>query len=132
MTLSDDLPREYHERVLEEWRSASSIEVTAPRHLYGQAVVLNDIADERARQLRKWGPQSHPDGTDPKYADLANLHRSACDAEARTPAGSSWRSILREETYESFAETDRAALRKELVQAAAVAVAWIEDLDKRG
>jgi len=42
-----------------------------------------------------------------------------------------WCSILTEEFAEAMAETDRAKLRAELVQVAAAAVAWIEDLDSR-
>lgn len=132
MTLSDDLPRDYHERALEEKRG-SPVLVTAPRHLYGQAVVLQDIADERDRQLIKWGPQSHPDGTEDtaNARELRDMYRAHCDRMAKNPATDSWLNILREETYEAFAEVGAASLRKELVQAAAVAVAWIEDIDSR-
>jgi hypothetical protein len=37
-----------------------------------------------------------------------------------------------EEVFEAFAESSPDALRKELTQVAAVAVAWIEDIDSRG
>jgi len=43
-----------------------------------------------------------------------------------------WRDILYEEVLEAYVETDWSALRAELVQVAAVAVAWIEHLDRRG
>lgn len=42
-----------------------------------------------------------------------------------------WLHILREEVAEAFAETDPVALRGELVQVAAVAVAWAEAIDRR-
>lgn len=122
MTLSDDLPRDYHERALEELRTG-----------FGRQVVLADISTERDRQLLKWGPQTHPDGTEDtaNSRELRDMWRRHCDAMARQ-GRVTWLDILREETYEAFAETDPAALRKELVQAAAVAVAWIEDIDSRG
>ncbi|GAA2159263.1 hypothetical protein [Glycomyces lechevalierae] len=103
------------------------------------ATVLDEIAAERARQDAQWGEQNHPDGTGPKvvlaggnawmeeHAEHARREcQTAADAEAVT-----WRHILREEVYEAFAEFDPAALRAELVQVAAVAVAWIEAIDRR-
>lgn len=130
MTMNDDLPREYHERDLEEYRSA--VNVTAPAHLFGQARVLQDIAEERLRQVEKWGPQSHPDGTSPDFAAERDDYRAYCDKMADlSPETDTWLNILREETFEAFAETDWPALRKELIQSAAVAVAWVEDGDAR-
>ena len=73
--------------------------------------VLADIADERARQDEKWGDQSgHP------YL--------------------LWNAILGEEVGEVsrvlLEDLDAKRLRAELVQVAAVAVAWVETIDKRG
>lgn len=42
-----------------------------------------------------------------------------------------WRHIFLEEAFEALAETDPAKLREELIQALAVGVAWIEDIDSR-
>jgi hypothetical protein len=42
-----------------------------------------------------------------------------------------WVDILEEEVAEAAAESDPAKLRAELVQVAAVAVAWIEAIDRR-
>jgi len=93
--------------------------------------VLQNIDHERNRQDEKWGPQRNkPDGTSPDYADRRDFYRQRCDDRAAAGEGS-WLDILLEEVYEAAAETDRAALRKELVQVAAVAVVWIEDLDSR-
>lgn len=92
--------------------------------------VLADIAAERARQLAKWGEQNHPDGTGrPGDDDMANLDRAKCKANG--PDEDNWRDILQEEVSEAFAETHPLALRAELVQVAAVAVAWIETIDRR-
>ena len=41
-----------------------------------------------------------------------------------------WLHILREEVFEAFAEDDPAKLRAELIQVAAVAVQWVEAIDR--
>lgn len=92
---------------------------------------LRDVAAERARQDIKWGEQNHPDGTglggDAERRDVAI---ELCDRRHRAGVGT-WRDILDEETAEAYTESDPAALRAELVQVAAVAVAWIESIDRR-
>jgi hypothetical protein len=89
------------------------------------------IADERVRQDAKFGElRDYEDGTGgPGSAEAAELLRAVC--KAGDTDGDTWAKILAEEVAEAFAETDPAALRKELVQVAAVAVAWIEGLDRR-
>jgi NTP pyrophosphatase (non-canonical NTP hydrolase) len=70
--------------------------------------ILTDITDERDRQDAKWGVQEHHPAT--------------------------WQLILVEEvgeTAEALLDDDRERYRKELVQVAAVAIAAIEDLDRR-
>lgn len=76
--------------------------------------VLQNVTDERIRQINKWGPQYHDDST--------------------------WMLILSEEVGEVAksiidrihnGSADIAETRKELVQVAAVAVAWLECLDKK-
>jgi hypothetical protein len=42
-----------------------------------------------------------------------------------------WRDILLEEVYEAFAETDSDRLREELIQVAAVALSWVDAIDRR-
>jgi NTP pyrophosphatase (non-canonical NTP hydrolase) len=74
---------------------------------------LGDVSNERARQDAKWGEQNHDDGT--------------------------WGLILGEEFGETceaalavaFGNADPNRVREELVQVAAVAVAWIECIDRR-
>lgn len=100
--------------------------------------VLSDVAAERARQDEKWGEQNHPDGTGPqvahgflgRMAEHAEHARDACQAAAAV-GECTWRHILLEEVYEGLAEADPARLRAELVQVAAVAVQWIEAIDRR-
>lgn len=92
--------------------------------------VLSEIADERARQDAKWGEQNHPDGTGPAFRTFAESGRDRCQ-QAAADGELTWRDILREETGEAYAEQDAGALRTELIQVAAVAVAWIEAIDRR-
>lgn len=96
--------------------------------------VVCDVLNERQRQDAKWGEQNHPDGTgDDGWAgvgEIANCARNACD-HAFATGGGTWRHIAMEEVAEAFAESDPAKLRVELVQAAAVLVAWVEAIDRR-
>lgn len=97
--------------------------------------VASEVLDERARQDAKWGEQNHADGTG-RYGGItaeaqAQMARRACDIAFKEGTGS-WRHILLEEVYEALAETDPQQLRTELIQVAAVAVAWVEAIDRRG
>jgi malonyl CoA-acyl carrier protein transacylase len=95
------------------------------------AEVLSEVMQERARQDAKWGEQNHPDGTGGQFFKyVAKITREACDAQSAS-GQITWRHILDEEAAEVCAETDPAKLREELVQVAAVAVAWIEAIDRR-
>ena len=92
--------------------------------------VLADIAAERAAQDARWGIQEFPDGTGPERVGMAETARAAV-AAANRAGRLTWREILEEEAAEAYAESDRHRLRAELVQTAAVAVKWIEALDRR-
>lgn len=111
--------------------------------------VLEEVSQERGRQDAKWGEQNHPNGTGDQVALLhgwtlpkqlglvpvtmgafAYTARSVTDAAAE--AGTvTFADILLEEVAEAFAEEDPAKLREELIQVAAVAVAWIETIDRK-
>lgn len=99
-------------------------------------IVLDHIARERERQIEKWGEQHHADGTGSRgYEVAAHQYKRSNDLIAAGDMIGSperWDFILLEEVYEALSETDRLKLRTELVQVAAVATAWIEDLDSRG
>lgn len=94
--------------------------------------VLREVLTERARQDAKWGEQNHPDGTGYAYLrDRSDIARRECDSEFAAGNGS-WRLILREEYREALAAApDSPELREELIQVAAVAVAWVEAIDRR-
>lgn len=71
--------------------------------------ILAQITEERERQDNKWGEQNHSDGD--------------------------WSLIFNEEYGEAAKarlEEDYRQFRKELVESAAVLVAWIEAIDRRG
>ncbi|MER8158131.1 hypothetical protein [Streptomyces sp. NPDC094472] len=116
--------------------------------------VLDEIHAERCRQNEKWGEQNHPD-VDPRdipyvthsyYASRADIWRQVNEERTKPsrslgrctghPEGphthTAWDGILLEEVYEALAEEDPARLRAEMVQVAAVAVAWVEAIDRRG
>ncbi|MGW4826683.1 hypothetical protein ACWEOG_03805 [Amycolatopsis japonica] len=101
--------------------------------------VLIEVAAERGRQDAKFGRQDHADGTGPDEAnqvrfcvttgEAADFARWRTDLAARHD-GPTFADLLTEETFEALAEADSAALRAELVQVAAVAVCWIEAIDR--
>jgi hypothetical protein len=100
------------------------------------ARALGDVRAERDRQEARWSTQRgiHPDGTGQGPADdrAAFVAQAIVEAAARRGQGHvTWRMILEEEVAEACAEVDPAKLRAELIQVAAVAVAWVEDLDHR-
>lgn len=112
--------------------------------------IMKEISLERDAQDEKWGEQSHPDGTGednlellvPYYETAFNGELAVVSAtqlreemRARTELAFSqdsgtYEMILTEEWAEVLAESDPYKLRKELIQLAAVAVAWIQKLDR--
>jgi hypothetical protein len=102
------------------------------------ADVLYEVREEREEQDLKWGQQNHPDivtDTTPgnkrrHYAKLAQRWKQE-NATRASDGCLAWDGILFEEVYEALAEADPAKLRAELVQVAAVAVAWVEAIDRR-
>jgi hypothetical protein len=94
-------------------------------------LICEEVQHERRRQDKKWGQQNHPDGTGGAGREaLAEFAKQDCqDAFARGEG--SWRLILREEIAEAMAEDDPVKLRAELIQSAAVIVAWVQCIDRR-
>lgn len=102
--------------------------VTKPSARY---FVSAEVLAERGRQDDKWGEQSHPDNTSVEdYGPIADKMRDDCEWAFAHGAGS-WTAILLEEVGEALAEEDPEKLRTELLQVAAVCVAWVEDIDRR-
>lgn len=96
-----------------------------------QATIMADIFDERDRQDAKWGTQNHPDGTGTLYQIRQSVAARAVCNEAASRGQVTWNVILNEEVKEAFAESDPVKLRTELIQVAAVAMSWIEAIDRR-
>lgn len=102
--------------------------------------ILAEVNLERLAQDKRWGEQNHPDGTGRRIQvtndansaawKMAELARAATQ-RAAADGTVTWMQVLREEVAEAFAESDPGALRGELVQVAAVCVAWVEAIDRR-
>lgn len=107
--------------------------------------VLQGVAAERLRQEAKWGEQNHPNGTgaeglllddvsDPRHGIRrfkALRNDAIVQTDLRATDGTlTYADIFVEEVFEALAEEDPARLRAELIQCAAVAVAWVEKIDR--
>lgn len=116
------------------------------------AAVVANVVEERVAQEAKWGQQNHPNGTGGEtgiepfgYADAADLAdwlakpepdgtvadfmRHRCEVMFSQGSGT-YEAILTEEWGEAVSEPDPAKLRAELIQVAAVAIAWAEKIDR--
>ncbi len=107
--------------------------------------VLNEVFNERLRQRDKWGDQNHPcldlvllnrsGGSSPQRMcseyEIPSESRAKYLLEAADEKGAlTFAHILIEEVSEAISEFDIDKRREELVQVAAVAVAWIEKIDR--
>jgi len=88
-----------------------------------QAKILQEISDERLRQDNKWGVQQHPD----LYwlailtEEVGEVAKELCDLAY----------TLEHQSLDIFIyDAIREKIKKELIQVAAVAVAWIEDSER--
>lgn len=112
--------------------------------------VLACVMLERGRQDAKWGEQNHPDfiqvtdlqtgdnkGDMPlpqrfTYYGLPTEEDAKRDCESTFKRGKgNWGHILVEEISESFGTEDEAKLEEELIQSAAVIVAWVQCIRRR-
>lgn len=91
--------------------------------------VLREVRQERRRQDEKFPGQRLPDGTSSDWPEMLDLLHEA--REENDHGHATWASVAFEEVAEAFTTDDLTALRAELVQVAAVAVRWIEDIDRR-
>jgi hypothetical protein len=116
------------------------------------SLVMSEVAEERARQDVKWGQQNHPLVDRQLVGDVTRMAaayqvptsaraRWMCQEAARR-GEVTWTHILVEELAEFIedaslhaagdARASVASIRRELVQVAAVAVATVEAIDRRG
>lgn len=93
------------------------------------ADILDRVAHERMRQDAKWGVQRHERGTGSLFQQArAHAQRARVD-KLNENFTNNWFDILLEEVFEAGSEKDAEALKRELIQVAAVAVAWAEAID---
>ncbi len=128
------------EFLLKSGRDISDQRLQALRE-YGRPwtqAVLIQIAKERQHQLDKWGEQPLPDVPGPGMWPL-NLYltevgcKHSCQAAAAIGQCTNAHVLIEEvaEAIEAASDATHHALRKELIQVAAVCVKWIEELDRR-
>ena len=103
-------------------------------HRADHIVMMAAVRGERQQQIEKWGHQNHPAGTGSEVAaKLMEQWKEICDAN-NAAGKDDWATIAAEEFLEVLAETDPRKLFNEVVQLAAVMVAWgesmIEDIRK--
>jgi len=93
--------------------------------------VLQEVMRERLRQDEKWGEQNWPDmdGRVLSATVSESTAKSMCDSAFKDGTGT-YSHILHEEFIEALSARDQDHLREELIQVAAVAVAWIEKIDR--
>jgi hypothetical protein len=89
--------------------------------------LLAAVRDERIEQERKFPDQHLPNGTGEEFRALADQARVETDLAAEQGTVT-WRHVLTEEFWEALAEEGSTRLRAELIQVAAVALRWAQDL----
>lgn len=95
------------------------------------AQVVEDILAELAKAMAKFPDQHLPNGTGGgEWAVMRDRRREVVDHKLSNGTAT-WMDVVLEESYEAFAETDPVPLRAELVQVAAMAIRWIQDIDRR-
>jgi hypothetical protein len=108
--------------------------------------ILEEIAQERKRQDEKWGEQNHPcldetllnrvGGCTPQRIaeeyeiPTENRAKFKCDTAFKRGDGT-WAHIALEEFCEVVGELDIEKRRTEIIQLAAVCVAWVENIDRK-
>jgi hypothetical protein len=94
--------------------------------------IAGEIATERWRQDEQYGSQRDmSDGTGHPHWMLMRDYKQAYNTYALIANCTTWQDVLEEEVYEAFAETDPEKIEAELLQVAAVCVAWIEGIRHR-
>lgn len=104
-------------------------EALAGRPASPLATVTRQLCHELRRAQKKLPDQHLPNGTGKRWdANQAGLAREKCKL-ASASGQLTWRDVLTEDYFEALAETDPAKLRAELIQVAAVALRWVQDID---
>jgi len=93
--------------------------------------IFLEIDKERKRQDEKWGEQNHLMVRFSEHIDQNKKLADAMKVLNDSSGNYDWCSILLEEVYEAFSETELEKQREEMIQVAAVAVQIIEYLDRK-
>lgn len=94
--------------------------------------IFQNVMDERYRQDRLHGFVDYPDGTGRHdQQERAEDAKRYCDILLQNGV-LTWGDLLVEEVAEVMAENDSAFLREELIQVAALAIKWVQAIDRRG
>lgn len=99
--------------------------------------LFHAIQREQDRQVAKWGVVDHPSfsfhpGWERTERVAAAEDFKKSNAEAATEGRLTWEDIMAEEFAESLAETTSTeALKTELIQMAAVALSWVESIERQ-
>lgn len=99
--------------------------------LYRELGIINEVLRERRKQEAKWGVQDHPSivfGTHYNVAREA-VAKYVCGERVRQN-NLAWTDIAIEELAEAIEAPGEIARRDELIQLAAVVLAWIENIDR--
>lgn len=135
----DNQTDEYRERAVQAmshvvWTRALAV-ATVPDEMPMLEFVVEQVVVERMRQHAVWGEQNHRDGV--AHANLGGgIHDTAewwglqleVAARRQLSEDPTFAAILAEEVGEVLQEPDKDRLAVELVQVAAVAIAWVEKL----
>ena len=96
--------------------------------------VIAEVIQERQRQHAKWGEQNLEsfELSQPLYSQREKLRARRHWNDEHNSDGKplTFKAILEEEFLEVICERDPARLRAELLQVAAVAIQWVEKLDR--
>jgi hypothetical protein len=104
--------------------------------------LLAQVGQEMDRQVAKWGEQNHPssygyDVLDSVAYPTADDAKYLCDSITTgiEEGVLSWTDIFLEEVLEAREEAvggNLEALKEELIQCAAVALSWVESIERNG
>lgn len=136
---------DYNE-VISDTQKRARAAMDAAHKTMARTANLSRVRAELEAQDEKWGETDHPAFTGPKAVDRSeyfdkgmrdaynrelNDVRHANDIAKFTGGEIGWDTILREEVLESLTAETTADMKKELIQVAATALAWLEDIERQ-
>jgi hypothetical protein len=93
--------------------------------------ITSELEDYVRKARAKHPLQSHRNGTSRDfYGPLARIAQQKTDLATQNNM-LLWVDVLKEEMYEVFAEEDPLEIRRELLEAGAVIINWVKDIDAK-